>query len=108
MMLPNLIPFMAGAVAMGFALSGLAFLRLWRRTGDWLFLAFAAAFWLLMLPSLSVLFSLPDETDSWIYLFRVFAYLLIMLAIVLKNRRRLGHLAHSPRSARRDKRPWGA
>ena len=67
-----------------------------------------SAFWLLMLPSFSILFSLPDETESWVYLFRVFAYLLIMLAIVLKNRRRLGHLAHSPRAARRDKRPWGA
>lgn len=93
-MLPHLAPFLAGAVTMGFGLSGLAFLRLWMRWRDRLFLAFAGAFWLLMVPSLGVLLELP-EADSWIYLFRVAAYLLIIAAIVLKNRRRLGRLARN-------------
>lgn len=87
---PNLLPFMAGAVTMGFALSGLAFLRLWARSGDRLLLAFCAAFWLLMVPSLGVVLNLPDESAGWLYLFRVAAYLLIMLAVVAKNRRRVG------------------
>lgn len=103
-MLTNLIPFLAGAVAMGFGLSGLAFLRLWRRSRDRLFLAFAGAFWLLMVPSLTVLLNLPDETDSWIYVFRVVAYLLIIVAVVLKNRQRLGRFARTPRSPRPEKR----
>lgn len=93
-MLPNLVPFLAGAVTMGFGLSGLAFLRFWIRWRDRLFLAFAGAFWLLMVPSLGVLLELP-ETDSWIYLFRVAAYLLIIFAIALKNRQRLGRLARN-------------
>jgi hypothetical protein len=37
----------AGALAMGFLIAGLFFLKFWRRTGDGLFLAFAAAFGLL-------------------------------------------------------------
>lgn len=97
-MLPNLIPFLAGAVTMGFGLSGLAFLRLWRRSGDRLFLAFAGAFWLLMLPSLTVLLNLPDETSGWFYLFRVAAYVLIIVAVVVKNRQRFGRFANRSRS----------
>ncbi len=100
MMLPNLLPFLAGAVAMGFGLSGLAFLRLWMRTHDRLFLAFAGAFWLLMPPSLAILLELPDESDSWIYLFRVAAYVLIILAIALKNRQRLGRWARNTQQGR--------
>lgn len=94
-MLPNLLPFMAGAVTMGFGLSGLAFLRLWSRSRDRLFLAFAGAFWLLMVPSLTILLNLPDTADSWIYLFRVAAYALIILAIIMKNRQRFGRFAQS-------------
>lgn len=83
---------------MGFGLSGLAFLRLWRRSGDRLFLAFAGAFWLLMLPSLTVLLELGDETSGWLYLSRVAAYLLIIAAVVLKNGQRLGLFARKTRS----------
>lgn len=91
-MVTNLDAFMAGAVTMGFGLSGLGFLRLWTRSGDRLFLAFAGAFWLLMVPPLSTLLGMPDETESWFYLFRVAAYLLIILAVIMKNRQRLGRL----------------
>ena len=39
--------FLSGMVTLGFLVSGLFFLRFWKRTGDSLFLAFAVAFGLL-------------------------------------------------------------
>jgi hypothetical protein len=81
------IAFFSGAVAMGFAVAGLFFLRFWRRTGDRLFLAFAGAFWLMMLQAITVLDDLGDESRSWTYLLRLAAFTLIIVAIVLKNRR---------------------
>ena len=49
MNLPNLLPFLAGATAMSFVMAEVIFLRFWTRSRDWLFLAFAGAFWLLTL-----------------------------------------------------------
>jgi len=97
-MLTNLESFMAGAVTMGFGLAGIGFLRLWTRSGDRLFLAFAGAFWLLMVPPLSALLGMPDETESWFYLFRVAAYAVIILAIAAKNTQRLSRLRHLRRN----------
>lgn len=88
-MFPNGLAFFSGAIAMGFALAGLHFLRFWRRSRDNLFLAFAAAFWLLMLPPLTAVVDVPDEPWSWIYLFRIGAYLVIISAVVVKNRHRV-------------------
>ena len=87
-MLPNLLPFMAGANAMVFGLVGLFFLRFWTRSHDRLFLAFAGAFWLLTLQTCTALIDMPDEPWSWTYLLRVAAYLLIIVAILAKNRPR--------------------
>ena len=42
-----LFDFLSGAITMGFLVAGFFFLRFWKRTRDSLFLAFAAAFWLL-------------------------------------------------------------
>lgn len=89
MMFPNAVPFFSGVVTMGFALAGLHFLRFWRRSGDSLFLGFAAAFWLLMLPPLTALVAIPDEPWSWIYVFRIAAYLLMIGVIAAKNRHRI-------------------
>jgi membrane-associated PAP2 superfamily phosphatase len=84
----DLITFLAGAVAAGFLLAGLFFLRFWRRTRDGLFLAFAAAFFLLGFgQALLALAHLPDEERSWLYLIRLAAFALILAAIVRKNRR---------------------
>jgi len=99
-MAANLLPFLAGAVTMGFGLSGLAFLRLWARSRDRFFLAFAGAFWLLMVPALSFLLELPDESDGLIYLFRVAAYVVIIVAVILKNRQRLGRFARGGQAHR--------
>lgn len=80
------IAILAGAIIMGFAMSGLFFLRFWWRTNDRLFLMFAFAFWLLALNHAIVAFAnVPREELSWIYLLRLAAFSLIILAIVLKN-----------------------
>lgn len=80
--------FMSGVIAMGFLISGLFFLRFWKRTGDFLFMAFALAFWLLALnQTLLVMSNLPYEERSWIYLLRLAAFTLIIVAIIRKNRR---------------------
>ncbi len=80
--------FLSGAVTMGFVLAGLFFLRFWRRTHDGLFLAFALAFWLLGLTQALLTFSnIPVEERSWVYLFRLAAFALILASIGLKNLR---------------------
>jgi len=84
-----LIPFLSGFVVAGFVIAGLFFLRFWRRTGDSLFLAFAGSFWLLALNQLLLVFSsVPAEERSWLYLLRLLAFSLILVAIGLKNRQR--------------------
>lgn len=83
-----LYAFLSGAVTLAFAIAGLFFFRFWRRTGDGLFAAFAIAFSLLGLQqALLVLANIAAEERSWLYLLRLAAFLLILLAIAQKNRR---------------------
>jgi hypothetical protein len=78
--------FVAGLITMGFAVAGLFFLRFWFRTRDGLFLAFCAAFWLLALSQTLVAVSgIPREEQTWLYLLRLAAFLLILGAIIGKN-----------------------
>ncbi|MDB5622949.1 MAG: hypothetical protein JWR39_1512 [Devosia sp.] len=80
--------FVSGLITMGFLISGLFFVRFWARTRDLLFAAFAAAFWLLAAnQALLALSDLPVEERSWMYLLRLAAFVIIILAIALKNRR---------------------
>lgn len=77
----------SGAITMGYAVAGLFFLRFWRETRDRLFLIFAGAFWVLGLQRLALAFSRDMiEDHTGLYLVRLFAFLLILLAIVDKNR----------------------
>ena len=83
------VTFLSGMTTMGFAVAWVFFLRFWRRTSDNLFLAFAAAFWLLALNQALVgLLEAPREDKVWIYLLRLAAFLLIIFAVVAKNLRR--------------------
>ena len=82
----DLSAFLSGAITFGFLVAGLFFARFWRRTRDGLFLAFAAAFGLLGLnQALLVLSGMPVEERSPLYLLRLAAFLLIIVAIVRKN-----------------------
>lgn len=81
--------FLAGAVTMGFAIASLFFLRFWRRTGDRLFMTFALAFFLLGLSqALVVLAQIPVEDRSPLFLLRLAAFAIIILAVVNKSRSR--------------------
>jgi hypothetical protein len=83
----TLYDFLSGAVALGFAACALFFLRFWRRTREELFLAFAIAFLLLGVgQTILALANIPTEERGSIYLLRLIAFLLILLAIYRKNR----------------------
>ena len=78
----------SGATIMGYAVAAVFFLKFWRRTADNLFLAFAAAFLLMAAtPLLTTLLEVPREEQSPFYLLRLFAFLIIIVAIVRKTRR---------------------
>ena len=79
--------FLGGAVSMGFACAALMFLGFWRRSREGLFLAFAGSFALLALnQALLALTHIPVEERSWLYLLRLAAFLLIIVAIWRHNR----------------------
>jgi len=78
--------FMGGAVSAGYLVAALFFLRFWRRTRDGLFAAFAAAFVLLAANQAApILFGIPDEALGGVYLLRLAAFLMIILAVLRKN-----------------------
>jgi hypothetical protein len=84
----TLFDFLSGAITMGFLVAGFFFLRFWKRTRDSLFLAFAAAFWLLGIGQALLVFTdIPVEERSWLYLLRLAAFSLILVSIWKKNRR---------------------
>ena len=82
-----LYDFLSGAVALGFGVCALFFLRFWRRTREELFLAFAFAFLLLGTgQTILALANLATEERGSVYLLRLAAFLLILVAIFRKNR----------------------
>lgn len=84
----TLYDFLSGAVALGFGVSALFFLNFWRRTRDELFLAFSLAFFLLGIgQTVLALANIPTEERGSIYLLRLAAFLLILVAIYRKNSR---------------------
>lgn len=84
----TLYDFLSGAVALGFAVCALFFLKFWRRTREELFLAFSLAFLLLGLgQTILALASLATEERGSVYLLRLVAFLLILVAIYRKNSR---------------------
>ena len=79
--------FLSGSITIGFLVAGLFFLRFWRRTHDGLFLAFAVAFPLLGLgQAVQALANIPQEERSYLFLIRLAAFTIILIAIVRKNR----------------------
>jgi hypothetical protein len=80
--------FLMGAIAMASCVAAVFFLRFWRDTGDRLFLIFAAAFVLLAFTRLGLAVSNEQmEGHTHWYWVRLAAFLLIVVAIVDKNRR---------------------
>ena len=84
----TLYDFLSGALALGFGVCALFFLKFWKRTREELFLAFALAFLLLGIgQTVLALADIPTEERGSLYLLRLFAFLLILVAIYRKNRR---------------------
>lgn len=80
------LSFFGGAIAAGYAVAAGFFMRFWGRTRYGLFLAFAGAFALMAAnQSLPVLLGIPREEQSGVYLLRLAAFVLIILAILRKN-----------------------
>jgi hypothetical protein len=81
-----MIEFLSGALTMGFVIAAIFFLRFWRRTAERLFLAFAAAFFLLALnQALALWLGAADERVGYTYLLRVLGFVFILGAILDKN-----------------------
>ena len=81
--------FASGLITMGFFAVSLFFVRFWQRSGDALFAAFAAAFFLLAVNQALLVFSdVVTEEQSWLYLLRLTAFALIIWAVWQKNRKR--------------------
>ncbi|RYZ84646.1 MAG: hypothetical protein EOP06_17700 [Proteobacteria bacterium] len=79
-----------------FGASGIFFLKLWKETRDRFFLGFAMACWLLSLERIAGLLvasaldlptSVSPEVSSYIYIFRLLAFLTILYVVIDKNRR---------------------
>ena len=82
-----MVDFIDGAIMLGDAVVALFFLRFWRRTRDGLHVAFAIAFGLLaVLRLIHVLLRVSNEHAHYLYVVRMVAYLVILYAIVNKNR----------------------
>lgn len=85
----ELTNFVRGVLFMGYLVAGLFFCRFWRRTREKLFAWFAAAFWLLALERLlMLLMHTAEEHYAAIHAIRLLAFLMIIAAIVNKNRSR--------------------
>ena len=66
---------------------GVFFLRFWRQTRDRFFLLFATAFWVLALNWIGLFIQPADETQTYFYLLRLGAFVLILVAIIDRNRK---------------------
>jgi hypothetical protein len=79
--------FSYGVIAALCWMVGLFFLGFWRKTHDRFFAYFAGAFWLLGLGRLAMaVLGETNEAHRSIYLLRLVAYAVFLIAIVEKNR----------------------
>ena len=79
--------FLSGAVFMAYASVALIFWRSWHETRDRLFKWFSAAFLALALERVVLLLlATNNESIHLVYIVRLFAYALIIWAIIDKNR----------------------
>lgn len=91
----NYISFLSGVYMVSFAASGLVFLKFYSSTGDRFFKYFCYACWMLSIERIALFFianpypttpTIVAESTAWVYLFRLFSFLIIVYAIFDKNR----------------------
>jgi hypothetical protein len=78
--------FMMGIVTMGHFVAALFFLKFWTKTRDRLFLWFSGAFWLLGLNRVAMLITRDLSEHHVVYWVRFLGYVVILIAILDKNR----------------------
>lgn len=91
----NLGSFFAGIAMCAFLASAIFFLKFWRASGDKFFLYFSVACGLLAFERVLLLILLPDihigahtpESQAWVYLVRLAAFLVIIGAVIERNRK---------------------
>lgn len=84
-----MVNFLSGVICAGSLTAALFFLRFWRQTGDRLFAIFSLAFALFAASRLVLaLLDEGNEARTWVYLLRLAAFILIIVAVVDKNRAR--------------------
>jgi hypothetical protein len=87
--------FLSGGIMVGFLASAYFFYRFWRKTRDSLFAVFATAFFILAIERIFLLatVNIADPTGGghelrgYVYWIRFAAFMLIILAFIMKNRR---------------------
>jgi amino acid transporter len=87
----TLTALVSGAMVMAYLTAGLFFLRFWKDTRDRLFGSFAAAFFLLAVQRALLTVTVDDSESTAglaLYVIRLLAFLLILWAIIDKNRAR--------------------
>ena len=83
----TMVLFLGGMLAMGYLIAGVFFLRYWRRTRERLFASFAIALFILALQRALLAANIAIiEDDTWYYGLRLLAFVLILWAIIDKNR----------------------
>ncbi|MDQ3283409.1 MAG: DUF5985 family protein [Acidobacteriota bacterium] len=83
-----MIQLISGALFAGYTIAGLFFLRFWASSRDRLFAMFALAFWILAVQRVAlVLTRTLLEDQAPLYLLRLLAFVIIIVAVVDKNRR---------------------
>ena len=87
-MTPNVLDFLSGGVTMGYAVAAMFFARFWSRTRDPLFAMFSLAFVILGAEQVVlVLLGAQRDENTFVYLLRLLAFVLIAVAIMMKNRK---------------------
>jgi hypothetical protein len=83
--------FISGLLVAGYLVAGLFFLRFWKQSRDRLFALFAVAFWLLAAQRAALaMVEQRSPASAWLYVLRLAAFLLILAAVIDKNRPRAG------------------
>ncbi|HEX8407480.1 MAG TPA: DUF5985 family protein [Thermoanaerobaculia bacterium] len=78
----------AGALAACYVIAGLFFLRFWTTSRDRLFVLFSLAFGVLAVQRVALTLTRGSMEDQTVfYLLRLAAYVIILIAILDKNRR---------------------
>jgi hypothetical protein len=81
--------FISGMITMGYLVAGIFFLRFWRDSRDRLFALFGAAFFILAVQRCGLMLNhdTAERVTLW-YFLRLLAFVIIIVAIIDKNRKR--------------------